>query len=158
MARITVAQWPELRTVAVMLSSDRLTATKSKSILRAMASMHSRVRTAVFPARNIEVPNCISTSTASAAAEAVPVFVSHDEVTLSSERSLLFVGVVHRSRPSNLPTRGWLPADASLSRQRQTGFRHDLPCARAMTDYFPGASENADSITSPIGCQVRPSN
>jgi len=63
--------------------------------------MHSRVRMAVFPARNIDVPNCINTSIASfAAAEAAPAFALSDEVTISSERSLPFVrgAAARRSR------------------------------------------------------------
>jgi hypothetical protein len=48
-----------------MLSSERLTHIVSKPILRAITSIHSRVRTAVFPARSIEAPNQASASDSS---------------------------------------------------------------------------------------------
>jgi hypothetical protein len=67
-SRIIVARSPERRTLAVMLSSDRLTDTASKPNLRASTSIHSRVRVAVFPARSIKAPNDSSTSTASLSA------------------------------------------------------------------------------------------
>src|SRR5215813_4572814 len=56
---------PERRTLAVMLSSDRLTDIASKPVLRPIASIHSRVRVAVLPARIIKVPKPSSTSMAS---------------------------------------------------------------------------------------------
>jgi hypothetical protein len=62
---MVVADSPERLTVTVMLSIERLTATASKPILRAITSIHSRVRAAVFPERSIEAPNRSSTSTAS---------------------------------------------------------------------------------------------
>jgi hypothetical protein len=64
-SRMVVAHSPERPTVTVMLSIERLTDTASKPILRAITSIHSRVRAAVFPERNIRAPNCSNTSKAS---------------------------------------------------------------------------------------------
>ena len=63
--RVAVAHSPERRTLAVMLSSDRLNATASKPIFRAITSIHSRVLIAVLPARHIDAPKEVSTSIAS---------------------------------------------------------------------------------------------
>jgi hypothetical protein len=56
---------PDRRTLAVMLSRDRLMDIASKPNLRAIASIHSRVRAAVLPARIIKVPKPSSASIAS---------------------------------------------------------------------------------------------
>src|SRR5262245_26155597 len=81
-SRIAVMPAPAPRTLAVMLSSARLTAIASKPSLRATTSIHSRVRVAVFPARSIRAPNRSSTSTASLDAEEPALSSrSEDEVT-----------------------------------------------------------------------------
>src|SRR5215216_4744210 len=83
-SRIAVARSPERWTVVMTLSSVRLADIASKPILRAIASSHSRVRTAVFPARSIRTPNHSSTSTASpGAAEIALVSWSKADVTLA---------------------------------------------------------------------------
>src|SRR5262245_47067900 len=74
-SRIAVMRSPERRTLAVMLSRDRLTEIASKPVLRPIASIHSRVRVAVLPARIIMAPKPSSTSMASLDA-AAPVRTS----------------------------------------------------------------------------------
>jgi hypothetical protein len=82
-SRIVVTRSPPQRTLAAMLSSEKLTDTSSKPILRVMTSIHSRVRVAVFPARNINAPNHSSTSVASlSATEGASSFVVRCEVAL----------------------------------------------------------------------------
>ena len=58
----------------------------AKPIWREMTSIHSRVRVAVFPARNISAPNHINTPTASpVASEGALSLVPRDEVTFVYE-------------------------------------------------------------------------
>ena len=64
-SRIIVICWPERRTLAVMLSVERLNDIEWKPIVGAISSIHSRVRAAVLPARIIKAPNQSSTSAAS---------------------------------------------------------------------------------------------
>jgi hypothetical protein len=88
-SRIAVVDSPERRTLALMLSSERLTETASKPILRAITAIHSRVRIAVFPACSIKAPNQSSTSTALPRAAEVALFSrSDDEVTRGPERDV----------------------------------------------------------------------
>jgi len=85
-SRIIVTHSPERRTLTVMLSSERPTDTASKPIFRAITSIHSRVRVAVFPARNINSPNHINSRTASSAAAMDALsFLSRYEVTFGCE-------------------------------------------------------------------------
>ena len=80
--RMTVINLREWRTLAVILSSDRLIAIASKPTFRAISSMQSRVRIAVFPDRHIKTPKPISASKASSdSVEAALRSVSSDEFT-----------------------------------------------------------------------------
>jgi hypothetical protein len=76
MMRLAVDRLPQRRTLAVTLS---LNFTASKPIFRAIASDHSRVLIAVLPARHIDAPKEISTSTPSSEEVGVPLLSVSDE-------------------------------------------------------------------------------
>ena len=113
-SRIIVIFSPERRTLAVMLSVERLNDIEWKPIVRAISSIHSRVRAAVLPARIIKAPNNSSASTAS------PDAMEFLWASFSEVEAIWILSSIYAARTVAWRTHQWQAGRASIGRSKHS--------------------------------------